>query len=181
MITEFYNHLKTLIISFSYQQQNIRVFFSQINFITKNLISMKNVTVNMSYKFSQNVLYKYYYRITSIVPWALGYYFFHPYFNNYPRVFYTFSFCLCICICFGSLGLTQRLSVQFLGTFLSSTEPLTSNHAVFICEHEVILKLWQDPIRSCIMRVLKYLLCISSTKWSFHLPWMFPACKREPL
>ena len=61
--------------------------------------------------------------------------------------------------------------------FLSSTEPLTSNHADFNWEHEVILKLWQDSIRSCIMRVLKYLLCISSTNGLSIYPGRFQHVK----
>ena len=118
--------------------------------------------------------------MTGIVLWALGFYLFHSYFGSYPRAFYIFSFRLCIRISIRCLGLTERLRVQFGETFSSSTKPLTSNSAIFVCEHEVKLMFWQDSIRSLMMRTLKYLLCVSSTNRSFHLPWKCQACKREP-
>ena len=106
------------------------------------------------------------------------YYLFHSYFDNYSRVFYIFSVCLCINICLRSFG--QWLWVQFRETLFSSAEPLTSNHSIFVSKHKVILKLWQDSIRSQMLRALKCLICVSTTKWSFHLLWKYQECKREP-
>ena len=56
-----------------------------------------------------------------------------------------FSFCLCICICFRCLGLAQGLRLQFRKIFSSSYHSLTSNHATFVCERKLMLKLCQKP------------------------------------
>ena len=71
------------------------------------------------------------------------------------------------------------VSVFDIWDWLSSTEPLTSNRAIFVCEHKVVLKLWQYLIRSHMIRTLKCLPCASSTKWYFHLSRKCQACERE--
>ena len=118
--------------------------------------------------------------MAGIFLWTLRYYLFRSYFYNYPRAFYIFSFCLSITIRFRCLGLAQGLRVRFRGTSSSSTDTLTSDHAIFFCEHEVMLKLCQNSIQSRMMRTFKYVLCVSSSKWTFHAPWKCQACKREP-
>ena len=62
--------------------------------------------------------------------WTSGYYLFHSYFDRYHCVFYIFYICLCNPICFRCLGLAKGLRVQFRGTYSSSNESLTANHAI---------------------------------------------------
>ena len=140
---------------------------------------MKNVTVDMSYKFSENVLYKYFYHMI-LRGIGIGILSFSLLLRQLSLYILHLSFCLCIHIYFHCLKLAQGFRVQSQGTLSSSNEPLTSNHAVFVCEHDLMLKLWEDSTRSRMMRFLKYLLCVLNTKWSFHLPWKCQACKREP-
>ena len=68
-----------------------------------------------------------------------------------------------------------RGRVQFRVTFSSSTEPLTSDHAIFVYNHDSSGKIPSEVILSEVI-----FFCASSIKWSSHLLWMSQACKREP-
>ena len=135
----------------------------------------------MSYKFSQNVHYKYFYHMTGIVLWTLGYYRFHSYLDSYlDNVFYIFSYLPVHWYLFSMFETGSGASSTILGNIFIFNWTIDVKPCNFRLPTWGKLKLWQDSIQSRTMTTLKWLICVSSNKWSFRLHWKHQACKREP-
>lgn len=134
----------------------------------------------MSYKFSQNVLYKFFYHMTGTVLRTLGYYRFHSYFDNYPRVFCIFSNLSVHWYLFSIFGTGSGASSTILRNIFIFNWTIDVKPCNFRLPTWGKLKLWQDSIQSRMMKTLKWVICVSSSKWSFRLHWKYQPRKREP-
>ena len=140
----------------------------------------------MSDRFSLNVLFKYFYHMNGILLWT-----FHILWNCEIPYFPLLLWQLSSCILHLFILPVHSYQYSMFGTGSETSIAIPKNTFIFSWTNDVKqcnfrLRTWDDVKAlarfhpSPIMGALIYLLCVSSTKWSFHLPWKCQACKREP-
>ena len=140
----------------------------------------------MSDRFSLNVLFKYFYHMNGILLWT-----FHILWNCEIPYFPLLLWQLSSCILHLFILPVHSYQYSMFGTGSETSIAIPKKTFIFSWTNGVKqcnfrLRTWDDVKAlarfhpSPIMGALIYLLCVSSTKWSFHLSWKCQACKREP-